>query len=104
MNCKPGDIAIVVGRRLPTGDRMPESLIGRICKVEKISIQSPPHIPVWVLESQLLITAKNDLLPHDVYAKSMPDACLRPIRDPGDDAVDEMVQMFTAKIPEGVPA
>lgn len=95
MNCKPGDLAVIV-HCPPKPD-----CVGRI--VECVKFFKSCHIDfrfytdVWVVEW------------HGVDPKQLgfngfavPDAWLRPIRDPGDDAVDEVIQRLG--VPHGVPA
>jgi hypothetical protein len=100
MNCKPGDLAVVV-RAVST----PE-MIGRyvICKrlavgEEPIDGQSWQRLyrpdPVWIVE-----VAGADPIPWGskmVRRRAINDAFLRPIRDPGDDAKDEMLRPLPIK-------
>jgi len=69
MNCRPGDLAVVVKTR-PGG----EAYLGRICRVLTLAERSPD---LWRVEYR----GEGDW-----YAL---DENLRPIRDPGDDATDE---------------
>ena len=112
MNCKPGDIAIIYRTRAPDGTHYTlDEIQDRIVQVaEPLDLDG---IPGWWLADVRRVKAASgytnhldiDIDPGDtVGIQALPDACLRPIRDPGDAAVDEMVQMFTAKIPEGVQA
>lgn len=94
MNCKPGDIAVVV-----KPDPMLRALQGRIVKLKN----EPPFINLnslcWRLEEQLCAPVAATFVHgrHVIHAGEMlcgdylPDAWLRPIRDHGDDAVDEML-------------
>jgi len=70
MNCKPGDLAIVVG---PVDD---EKWLGKILRVLHLH-QNPELGPCWLT---------------DCDKWNFTDASLRPIRDPGDDAVDETLR------------
>lgn len=76
MNCKPGDLAIVVA--IGVNPRCPPR-VGAIVKVGHASSVWPEH---WVLDPPVIDPADGCM----VHVK---DAHLRPIRDPGDDAVDE---------------
>ena len=87
MNCKPGDLAVVVcaGR-----------LEGRVIRVTSLDPgRSPCGRPLWLYEGDL-----TD--PDGFRYESIWDHILRPLRDPGDDAVDEMVVI--AGKPEHQPA
>ena len=79
MNCKPGDMALIVKTHHET-----ESCLGRI-----VSLISP-----FVLDGELVWTYREMPLRGKYQSGSwrwieLPDAWLRPIRDPGDDAADE---------------
>jgi len=105
LNCKPGDLAIIV--RSPAS---PEN-IGKIVRVIRTAVESETiegwrvylrgGLPAWIVESDGSPLAwasvsidgrktKINLVRQRAYA----DYCLKPIRDPGDDAVDQ----FTRKI------
>lgn len=98
MNCKPGDLAMVVKAVCPEN-------IGLIVKVLR---WAPPidGMPAWETESDrpsptvCTISPRVSTGMHRVA--DVRDAWLRPIRDPGDDAIDEMVQKLGK--PEGVTA
>ena len=75
MNCKPGDLAIVVGGRDPN---CPPRR-GTIVKVDRPSKVWPQ---CWVMDPPIVD-------PADGYSVHVQDKHLCPIRDPGDDAVDE---------------
>ena len=73
MNCRPGDIAVVVST---LGFRFLESrTLGHIVKVVRPAAPRHPFGAMWEVEHRNI--------------KAAADACLRPIRDPGDDARDE---------------
>ena len=77
MNCKPGDLAIVVKTR-----GRPDA-IGRIVRVVRPA--QPGRLgPAWVIDPPLVLKRGSG---DEVY-----DCALRPIRDPGDDAKDEMLR------------
>ena len=76
MNCKQGDLAIIVGI-LP-------GYPGYKCNgmiVKCVSLIPDYDIAAWIIEPEI-----------DGFL-GVADVNLRPIRDPGDDAVDEMVQL-----------
>lgn len=77
MNCRPGDMAMVIRSIYP-------HLLGRIITVHNL-LTTRDGSPCWSYTGNLDTPYGP---PH--YAE---DCCLRPIRDPGDDAVDEMVQL-----------
>lgn len=84
MNCKPGDLAVIVGS-LPAG----RFLIGRFVEV----IERAPDTqqgPAWLvrLQNEIVNPLTNERGIEGVAA----DCWLRPIRDPGDDAQDETLQ------------
>lgn len=68
LNCKPGDLAIVVSGR-------PVENLGRVIRV--IEIKPIAYLMAWSFEGDLLDVDMVD------------DSCLKPLRDPGDDARDE---------------
>jgi hypothetical protein len=97
MNCRPGDLAFIVG--LP-------ALFGLNDKPVKLAnlppvIWMPGTPPQWRLEAPVFFRATRnvvDLAGTRYFAgdlvgiDALADGNLRPIRDPGADAVDEMVQ------------
>ena len=93
MNCKPGDLALLVNSDFETN-------IGKLVKVLKTSDESTPEIPEWECEAIGFLRSYqyiDDFLlcerptnPGELI--DIEDRDLRPIRDPGDDAVDEVIQ------------
>ena len=92
MNCKPGDLAFVINE-----DPACKENIGRIVRVLRRSSARHAKHGEWDIEP-----TSADFLIYDPSTKRlgrwgecrwawvvMPDADLRPIRDPGDDARDE---------------
>lgn len=86
MNCRKGDLAIIV--RSLTGKS-----VGKILRCVELSVfngtRKPDGTinpgPVWKTDASLKgWDGSNHNFVHDAY--------LRPIRDPGDDATDEMIQ------------
>lgn len=111
MNCKPGDLAVIVGFS-------PEHphLTGRIVEVieaapsgcrfklpdGKTNQASRPG--TWVIRFQNIV----DLTglrgrPNGLYA-ACHDSNLRPLRDPGENAQDETLSWLPVPTTEGVPA
>lgn len=114
MNCRPGDIAIVYRTKAPgAASSAPVELLDRIVKAaDCLVVAGEIH---WNLAAAVQFVAgrnytslnrKGQLIRIErgdtARMLRLPDACLRPIRDPGDDAVDEMVAI--TKTPETVPA
>lgn len=95
MNCKPGDLARVVG--LPKQLQLGNNRIVRLKNLPPVEIEG---LPCWELEDTLqfnlvgkIHTHKDDFRYGDpVCLDAVPDQYLRPIRDPGDDAKDETLQ------------
>lgn len=81
MNCKPGDLAIVIRANLLAN-------LGALCEV-----LGPSGVPdhEWSIrfQSERPMLLNGDDSPTRGRECFCPDAWLRPIRDPGDDAVDE---------------
>jgi hypothetical protein len=83
MNCKPGDLAVVVN-----GPN-----IGGLCRVVSPYTVRMVEGLCWNIEC--LSRMRDNLTGNPVApgtAALCADAFLRPIRDPGDDAVDETLQ------------
>lgn len=108
MNCKPGDLAVIVRDEKNLG------LLGRICRVLHAASTSEfrlpdgyLHVPCsagrWAIDfnEPINVPLRNGNSRWTRFAVAN-DAALRPIRDPGDDAIDEMV-LIVGK-PEGVTA
>lgn len=94
MNCKPGDLAVIV----VTGSNTKNNL-GRIVKVlerapDGTLVPGIPHDPRirWVYEPKL----KNERGDGISYVN---DCCLRPIR-PGDISDEEVRDLYAPKVPE----
>ncbi len=84
MNCKPGDLAVIV-RSLTSSQ---ERNLGHICRCVAPAM-SPWGEPGWRIEP-----------PTPLGQHHAVDVALRPLRDPGDDALDEMLR----PLPEEVAA
>ena len=85
MNCKPGDLAIVV-----------RSQLGNEGKIVRCIRLASGWNAVWEIDRAI---AKHTFQDKE-FVRLAPDECLRPIRDAGDDARDEMLR----PLPEEVPA
>lgn len=90
MNCKPGDLAILVRSKNPdhvgrlvdvlrSGEDYEDGVQYWSCKVHGSPVLVPIYGPQNRHSGRYVATAEVDI----------PDAWLRPIRDHGDDAVDE---------------
>ena len=84
MNCKPNDLAVIVR----TGPKS-HHLLGRPVTVHCLEFESTTYGPGWTYSPPL----KDS---HGRPLDFLEDAFLRPLRDPGDDAVDEMVRWCPA--------
>ncbi|MGJ7529839.1 hypothetical protein [Variovorax sp. GB1P17] len=77
MNCKPGDLAFYVG--------LDQSQWGRVVRcIEIHPFSQIIRVNCWITDPQLPVKEMDGRLSEAIY-----DSSLRPIRDPGDDAVDE---------------
>lgn len=84
MNCKPGDLAVVVRARFDP------SHLGKIVSV----VEWDDEAGGWKVDPPIMTAG--------IPWRAVADHALRPIRDPGDDAVDEMIQRIG--VSHGVPA
>lgn len=80
MNCKPGDIAVLIN----TPPEFTEH-IGMVVRVVRLAHVASSIGPGWIYEGRPI------LLPSGTPVVGIEDAFLRPLRDPGDSAVDEML-------------
>lgn len=97
MNCKPGDLARVVS---------PGYFLRCSCGIRTLAVKpdtlvvcAKPLADGWYLAEPLKIETVwgcDPSVPLTGTCGSLPDHLLRPIRDPGDDAVDEMVRRVGA--------
>lgn len=96
MNCKPGDLAVVVRARFTP------AMLGHYVVVVRAAYEyefvgegiGPADI-VWIIKSASdgkLPTTYLDGSQGEVVERPFLDAALRPIRDPGEDAQDETLQ------------
>jgi hypothetical protein len=105
MNCKPGDLAVVL-----FASKSPK-MIGRI--VECVRLVSPGENisglawsndiggPAWLVRTT---GSPLQWVRHTVDERAIADCCLRPIRDPGDDARDESLSWLPVPSREEVSA
>ena len=87
MNCKPGDIARIVAPFAPMGVGHVVEVVRRAKEFEWLGACSFRHAgPTfgWVCAGR--VPMEDGEVLHELV---IADECLRPIRDPGDDAVDE---------------
>lgn len=92
MNCKQGDTAYVY--RVTHSDYL--WMIGQVVKCTRLEVMDGRA--GWHLEQG--ITHNTTVFEWMWVA----DDCLRPIRDPGDDAQDETLEWLPVPSKEGVPA
>lgn len=91
MNCRPGDLARVVSpgyfMRCTCGVRT------LIVKPDTLVVCDKPFADGWYLAEPLKVAGSFacGAGPFEGSCGSLPDDLLRPIRDPGDDAVDEVL-------------
>lgn len=84
MNCKPGDLAILLRTPPELAD---QQLEGRIFRLTGLCNCGRDRC--FTFEGGPL---RGRLRPRETWAwMCLPDAWLRPIRDPGEDATDEML-------------
>lgn len=108
MNCKPGDLAVIV-RGL---NGALSSRVGTLVTVGALHATNSYFGPVWNVTHMrpivgLAVDGRNGKTQGlgSLGAKGhCPDDWLRPIRDPGDDAVDETLVGNPAPVHEGVTA
>lgn len=100
MNCKPGDLAYVLPRTVTPGLAGRFVIVGDFCDIGCFVIDG--RLYNGDVPSFLCVAADGGVLPiiSGDYVKRRPIAAslLRPIRDPGDDAVDETLQRLPAPI------
>jgi hypothetical protein len=94
MNCKPGDLARLVGfapdlkmndKLVKLADKEPVTIggIAQWALAEKLRVQVPSAV-------RLRLSNGSVFHPGDIiHLSTLADKHLRPIRDPGDDAVDQ---------------
>lgn len=100
--CRVGDLAVII--KSVSGN---EGKIVRCVKLHNSKTHDVDGLRVdprngvrWVIETPLI--GRDMLTWREVPLYTVPDASLRPLRDPGDDAQDEMIQLLGK--PESIPA
>lgn len=91
MNCKPGETARVVS----TPATRACGIADRTITVTVPSVTNS-GLPSWRYEGNRFVCAVQGL-----EILSIADAVLRPFRDPGDDATDEMIVLLGKPVREG---
>jgi hypothetical protein len=100
MNCKPGDLAVVVSLIVgtgPHGGHVEVDVRGRV--VSCVTLASTHDECVGWQVTEPLVTWYVEVYPNGIWWEEITidvigDEYLRPIRDPGVDAVDEMVRLL----------
>lgn len=85
MNCRPGDLAYIVAPDFPPYDR-------KFVTVVRFAKHDEQLGPCWVVKPEGWIPPLWTVTLSPVGTFCYPDRCLRPIRNPGDDAVDETLE------------
>lgn len=88
LNCKPGDLAIVVSTAFGADWR------GKIFRCVRIDTSMEPFV-FWEVQNPPMLFGRESVID---------DAVLRPLRDTGDDATDETLLWKSLPLPEGWPA
>lgn len=90
LNCRPGDLARVIST--PETDYV--GITDRIIKVTQISeFKTPMGYVAWDYETMPLSVPCPCGCGRNALIGPIADSALRPIRDPGDDAVDETLEL-----------
>lgn len=90
MNCKPGDLAYIVNCTIPENN---DHFVTVVRLAEELTKQN--HQPIWVVESASLV---RNSLGRLVMEGTIQDCKLRPLRDPGDEAKDQMLRPLPQKV------
>jgi hypothetical protein len=86
LNCKPGDLAVVLKTR------MRPDAVGMVVRVVEHTVVGGE--PAWRIDPPLPGGVRWSFAGGSwTDGTSIRDECLRPIRDPGEDAVDEILQL-----------
>lgn len=95
MNCKPGELAVIV--RSAAGNE------GRIVEVMDSDVRGLPGSESWMPAPLWRVRSLGHPLPSDLGNSwsvfAFPDVWLRPIRNPGDDAQDETLAWKPVPLP-----
>lgn len=100
MNCKPGDLAVIVKSRAGNEGRFVEVVNGDVERLPG-DLGMASFGPLWRVRSYGSIRSSWGWL-HEEFA--FPDAWLRPIRNPGEDAKDETLQWKEVPAKQKEPA
>lgn len=92
MNCKPGDLAVVVGGVASLGKVLTCLRLATQAELEALWFQD--DVPVWIVDRTLETLSGRRL-------SLAPDCMLRPIR-PGDITDEEVCDLYAPKLPETV--
>jgi hypothetical protein len=99
MNCKQGDLAVFVRSKAGNEGKVVTCL--RLARWDEINEARFAHDagPIWKIDRAVptLFPYGNDIR----FADLAHDSMLRPIRDPGDDATDEMIVLLGKPVREG---
>jgi hypothetical protein len=108
MNCKPGDLAIIVVSPLPQYIGLPVTVLhAGFPRDYAAPYKHFANKPVWIVRSSSLVAVRpfpgsESRVMDTEFA--VPDAALRPIRPQPDDAVDETLLWLPVPTKETVPA
>jgi len=80
MNCKPGDLAVIIGGGLTGEDKKDIGMIVTVVEAYGDGLS-------WIIQSSGRPFGSGG------YVVATFDTSLRPIRDPGDDVVDEFLAL-----------
>lgn len=105
LNCKPGDLAIIVSVPRSTSPRIVAAIeakaLGRIVRCLTLARSNDGLSACWRITEPFSVLTPVGAI--DFFG--IADKDLRPIRDPGDDAVDEVLAKLGAPTAlAGVPA
>lgn len=102
MNCKPGDLAIVIGPSDTPNLGRVVRCVRLLEKGEELSrdgyvFDAASHAMFWEVEGRIsCLDSKNRQV--EVHFGLIGDRWMRPIRDPGDDARDEMLRPLPQEV------
>lgn len=86
--CKPGELCVIV-----SAPWFSSHLIGCVRRVLEVSSRSLPDNPMWTYEGSRLRYIDNG-----EEIDYLDDCLLRPLRDPGEDARDEMLHPLPQEV------